>query len=86
LKKGFQPVNNIIKYENGDLFADSHSVLNRWMNQFFELLNINGVYNVRQTDIQTAEPLVPEQSAFEFEINVVKLQRHRSPGTDQIPT
>ena len=29
---------------------------------------------------------MPEPSAFEFEINVVKLQRHKSPGTDQIPT
>jgi hypothetical protein len=29
---------------------------------------------------------VPEPSAFEFEINVVKLQRHKSPGTDQITT
>jgi len=27
---------------------------------------------------------VPEPSAFEFEINVVKLQRHKSTGTDQI--
>jgi hypothetical protein len=29
---------------------------------------------------------VPEPSAFEFEINVIKLKRHKSPGTDQIPT
>ena len=27
---------------------------------------------------------MPEPSAFEFEINVVKLQRHKSTGTDQI--
>jgi len=33
-----------------------------------------------------AEPLGPEPSTFEFEIDVEKLQRHESPGTDQIPT
>jgi hypothetical protein len=45
------------------------------------------VFNkVRQTEIHTTEPLVLELSAFEFEINDVKLQRHKSPGSDQIPT
>jgi len=29
---------------------------------------------------------VAELSAFEFKINVVKLETHKSPGIDQIPT
>ena len=44
-----------------------------------------GVHDVRQTETQTAEPLVPEPSAFEVELVIDKLKSHRSPGTDQIP-
>ena len=29
---------------------------------------------------------MPELSAFEFEMAVEKLRRHKSPGVDQIPT
>jgi hypothetical protein len=36
-------------------------------------------------EIHTAEALVPEPSAFEFELAVVKLRSHNSPGFDQIP-
>jgi len=48
-------------------------------------LNVHGVSDVRQTEIHTAEPLVPESSAFEFDIAVEKLKRCKSPGSDQIP-
>ena len=41
--------------------------------------------DVRQPDRHTAEPLVPEPSAFEIEMAIEKLKRHRSPDTDQIP-
>jgi hypothetical protein len=27
-KKGYQPINNLVKDENGDLLADSHNTLN----------------------------------------------------------
>jgi len=37
-----QPRTNLIKDENGNLFADSHSILNRC-----QLLNVTGVKNVR---------------------------------------
>ena len=47
-------------------------------------MNIHGIYDVRQTEIHTAEPLVPEPSAFEFEMAIEKLIRHKSPGIDQI--
>jgi hypothetical protein len=48
-------------------------------------LNVNGVSDVRQTEIQTAEPLVPEKSAFEAEMAIGKLKRHKSPNVHQIP-
>jgi hypothetical protein len=33
-KRGYQPRNNLVKGENGDLLADSHNILNRWKNYF----------------------------------------------------
>jgi len=36
-------------------------------------LNVHAVKNVRQTEIQTAEPLVPEPSS-EIEIDIEKLK------------
>jgi hypothetical protein len=39
--------------------------------------------NVRQTEIHTEEPLVPEP--FEVGMAVEKLVRQKSPGIDQIP-
>ena len=44
-----------------------------------------GVNDVRQTAIHTAEPLVPDPCAFEAEMAIEKLKRHKSPGIDQIP-
>jgi hypothetical protein len=75
----------MVKEENGDLLADSHSILNRWKNYLFQLLNVHGVNDVRQTKIHTAEPLVPEPSSSEVEIAIEKLKRYKSPGIDQIP-
>jgi hypothetical protein len=58
-KKGFQPRTNLVKDENDDLLADSHNILNRWKNYFCQLLNSHGVSDVKQTEMHTAEPLVP---------------------------
>jgi hypothetical protein len=49
------------------------------------VLNVHGVHNIRQKDIHTAEPLVPEPSLVEVEIATGKLKSYKSPGTDQIP-
>jgi len=62
------------------LIADSHSILARWRNHFSQLLNIHGVNDVRQTELHTAEPLVPEPSAFDIELATEKLKSHISPG------
>jgi len=69
------------------LVTGSHSILARWRNYsyFSELLNVHGVNDVRQTEIHTAVPLVPEPSAFEVELAIENLKSHKSPGTDQIP-
>jgi len=84
-KKGYQPRTNIVKDEKGDLGTDCHSILTRWRNHLSELLNVLGVNDVRQREIHTAEKLVPKPNAFEVEVAIVKLERHKSPGTDQIP-
>ena len=59
-KKGYQPRTSIVKDAKGDLVA-------RWRNYFSHILNVRGVNDVRQTEIHTAEPLVPEPRAFEVE-------------------
>jgi hypothetical protein len=84
-KKGYQPRINIIKNENGNLLAGPQSVLNRWENFLNQELNIHGIHDVRQMDIHTAEPLVPEPSLTEVEIAIRKLKSYKSPGSDNIP-
>jgi len=48
-------------------------------------LNLHEDNDVRQAEIHTVEPLVPEPSAFEVELAIGKLKNHKSPGIDQIP-
>jgi hypothetical protein len=80
-KKGYQPRISIIKGENGNLLADPQNVLNRWKHFCNQVLNVHGVHDVRQMDIHTAEPLVPEPSLLEVEIAIGKLKSYKSPGT-----
>ena len=69
------------------MVADSHRILARWRNYFSQLLNVRTwVNDVRQTEIQTAEPLLPEPIASEFELSIEKLKSHKSPSIKQIPT
>ena len=82
--KGYQPRTNIVKDDKGDLVADSHSILVGWRNYLSLVLNVHGVNNVRQKEIRTAEPLVPEPSALEVELAIEKLKNHKSRGNDQI--
>ena len=46
---------------------------------------MHGVKDVGQVVISTADPLVPEPSAFEFELAIDKLKGHKSPGIVEIP-
>jgi hypothetical protein len=82
-KRGYQPRSNLVKDENGDLFEDSHNILNRW-NYFSQLMNVHNVSDVRQIEVHTAEPLVPGPSRLEVEIAIAKLKKYKSPGSDQI--
>jgi len=85
-KKGYQPRTNIVKDEKGELVTNIHSILARWRNHFSQLFIVHGVNVVRQTERHAAEPLVSEPSAFEFEVAIEKIKRHKSPaGVDQIP-
>jgi hypothetical protein len=47
-------------------------------------LNVRGVNDIKHTVIHAAEPLVPERSAFEFELAIEKLKSHKSRDIDQI--
>ena len=85
MKKGYQPRTRIVKDEKDESIADTHSIMARWRNYFSQILNVHGVSDVRQAEIHTAEPLVPEPSILEFELAIEKLKSHKSPGIDQIP-
>jgi hypothetical protein len=39
-KKGYKPRTNLVKDEKGDLLADPHKIMNRWMNTFCQLLTL----------------------------------------------
>jgi hypothetical protein len=56
-----------LQNQSGNFLADSQSVLNRWKNFFNQVLNVHGVHDVRRTDINTAEPLVPQPIFVEVE-------------------
>jgi hypothetical protein len=57
----------------------------RWRKHFSQLLNAHGVNDIRQTEIHTAAPLVPEPSAFEAELAIEMLKSHKSQDIDQTP-
>jgi hypothetical protein len=67
------------------LVADSHSIVARWRNFFSQLFNVHGVKDVGQTEIDTAEPLVPDPSTSEVELVINNVKSHKLPGIDQIP-
>ena len=85
-KKSYQTRTNVVKDEKGDLVTDFHSILARWRKLFSQLVNVQWVSDGRQIEIDTAEPLVPEPGAFEFEMTIEKLKGHKPPSIDQIPT
>jgi len=59
-----------VKGEKDNLVADSHSIVARCRNYIFQLFNVHGVNDVGQAEIQTAQPLVPEQIAPEIELPI----------------
>jgi hypothetical protein len=73
-----------VKNEKCDLFVDCHSILARCRNRFSQPLNIHGLYDVRQTELLSAQTPVPDTSNFEVVLAIEKLKGHKSPGIDQI--
>ena len=61
----------------------SHSVSARWRKFFSKRFFEHGFSVVRQTEIHTAETLVLDPRALEFEMLIEKLKTHKSAGTDQ---
>ena len=84
-KKGYQPRCNVVTDEKVDQVADSHSIVARGRNYFSQLFNVHGVKDVGQVEVPTADPLVPEPSAFEVELAIDKLKSRKSTGIDEIP-
>ena len=68
-----------------DLVTDFRSILATQRKHFLQMFNVREVNDVRLTEIHGAEPLVPEPSAFEVELAIGNIKRHKSPGVDQIP-
>jgi hypothetical protein len=83
-KRGYEPRNNLVKDENGNLLSDSHNILNRWKNYFSQFSNVHNVGDVRQIEVHIAEPLVPGPSRLEVEIAIAKLKKYKAPDSDQI--
>jgi hypothetical protein len=73
-KKGYQSRTNLVKDKTGNLLADPCKILNRWKNYFCQLLNVHRVGGVRQIEMHTAEPFVPDSSASEAEVAIGKLK------------
>jgi hypothetical protein len=59
--------------------------LKRWKKYVSQLLNVHRVSDVRQKEIHTAEPLVPDSCPSEIDIAIAKLKKYKSPGSDKIP-
>jgi len=57
---------NVVKDEKGDLIAVFYRILARWRKLFCQVLNVHGFIDVRQTEIQTSEPLVPSRLRWIF--------------------
>jgi hypothetical protein len=83
-KRGYNPINNLVREQNGDLLADFNTTVNKWKGYFSHLLNVDNISDVKQIKIHTAEPLIPGPSHLQVEISIAKLKKYKSPGSDQI--
>jgi hypothetical protein len=75
-----------VRYENGDLLAYSHVVLNRRKSYFSQLLNVLNVSDVSQLEIDTAEPLASGPSCLEIGTAASKLKKYKLLGSGHIPS
>jgi hypothetical protein len=82
--RGLKSKTHLVKEEKRDLLANSHNILHRYKNYFCQLLKVHEVSDIRNTEMQTAKPLVPEPSFLMAEIAIKKLKRYKYPCTDKI--
>jgi hypothetical protein len=47
-------------------------------------LNVQGLGGVRETEMLTAEPYLPEPTASDFKVGIRKLKHYKSVGADHI--
>ena len=59
------------------MLTDSKSILAMWRSRFSHLFNVHGLSDVRQTEIHTAEPLVPGPNGFQVEMAIENLKRQQ---------
>jgi hypothetical protein len=71
-----------VKDENGDLLADSNTILNRWKCYFSQLLNVHNVSALTLSEMHKSVPLVLALSYLEIEIAIAKLEKYKCPGRD----
>jgi hypothetical protein len=78
-KKGYQPRNNLVKNEKGNLLADSHNILNKRKNYISQPLNVYGAGDVKQMELHIAESLI---SASNMTIVTEKFKLYTSQSTE----
>jgi hypothetical protein len=83
-KNVYQPRTNLVEDKTEELLAGSHGILDRRTTSF-QLLNVHGVNDIRQTEMHVTELFVPEPSLFEVKISTKMLKGYKSPSRDQIP-
>jgi hypothetical protein len=82
-KNGDQPRTCKVKDEKDDLVLESQ-YFGYVEKLFLSVFKCTWDKDVRRTEIHTAEPLVPEPSAFEVEMVIENLKGYKSPGVDHI--
>jgi hypothetical protein len=63
---------------------DLYRGINEFQRGYQPRSNVHRVSDVRQIEICTAAPLVPDCSPFEDEIAVAKMKKYELPGSDEI--
>jgi hypothetical protein len=84
-KEGYQPKTDIVRDEKGGLFTDAYIILDMRRNLFTQFFYIHVFNCVRQTEIHTAEPLVPELIVSEFKMAIERTERQKAPSVEQVP-
>jgi len=52
------------------------NIFSLWWSHFSQLFGVHGFSDLRQTEIHTAQPIVPELSAFEVEMAIEEVKIH----------